>query len=535
MTFKKNWLSILVWIPFALAVFVAFGVGLYENLPQLSFVTNEYLQITFTVIAFILAACVFIALRKLSKQKRLKNAVIAEAFLFAILLGVGILCRCFYLQNFAQPLSVLEEAAYFDTAKVTGGVIPPIAHGAQYFYVLLLRGLFWLFGNHFLVGIILQIVLQGLSCIIWYIAIRKISGSGAALLFLCGMMFLPKSILSGMTYSPKYFYLLLAGFAMMFLANVLRNEYFNKSFKWYTCIPVFLTGAYIGLLVYMDIAGFLFFIPVVFLLFLGKNRDTEVGLKQKIIRVLLKTVMIVLGAAFSFYALIALDAWQSGNTVTEVAKVWLTLFAYKGVGEVPVIFMHEQSLWAYVFILFLLVVGVFAFFARKRSENQLLWMFMLLAGFVIHFGGFYSFGMNCDELLLFIVLALTGAGVQAATKRDFVFVQPMAGEQENTTEKESDMMYQEFNAQLITVSPSVTTEASTPVVPVENTVKTPESVSEVKETENTVTQEKPGFIENPLPLPKKHVKKTMDYGIEIPPEQMEFDIQTSDMDDFDVL
>ena len=43
------------------------------------------------------------------------------------------------------------------------------------------------------------------------------------------------------------------------------------------------------------------------------------------------------------------------------------------------------------------------------------------------------------------------------------------------------------------------------------------------------------FLENPLPLPKKHVKRIMDYSL--PPEQKEnddFDIPVAEDDDFDI-
>ncbi len=55
--------------------------------------------------------------------------------------------------------------------------------------------------------------------------------------------------------------------------------------------------------------------------------------------------------------------------------------------------------------------------------------------------------------------------------------------------------------------------------------KKTETGSEVTETIESVTVDNSGvkYIENPLPLPKKHVNKTMD-----------FDIEISENDDFDV-
>lgn len=45
---------------------------------------------------------------------------------------------------------------------------------------------------------------------------------------------------------------------------------------------------------------------------------------------------------------------------------------------------------------------------------------------------------------------------------------------------------------------------------------------------------KPRFIENPLPVPKKHVKKTIDYAFEPSEDKMEYDIVIDDKDDFDI-
>lgn len=533
MTFRKNWLSILIWIPFALLVCAIFGMSVFQALPKLSFITNGYLQIVFTLLAFLLAVCVCVCVRKMSKKKMLKNCLLAEAFGFTLLLGIGVFIRCFYLYHTKEPLTFFEEAAFFESAKVTGGAIVPVAHGAQYFYLIVLRGLFWLFGNHFMVGIILQIVLQCLSCSLWYLAIRKISGFGAGLLFLAGMMVLPESVLSGLTYSPKYLYLLLAGFAILFLAKVLKSEYQNHPFKWYTCISRFILGAFIGLLVYMDITGFLLLIPVMFLICLGKNPENVLAVKQKCSRVILQIITILLGTGISWNGLLLLDANRCGSNYHSVKNVWFTLYAFKGYGDIPAIFTNEDSVWAYIGVLFLLVLGAFAFFFRKRSENQLLWMFMVISAFVIHFCGFNSTGMSCDMFLLVLVLALTGAGIHALTQREGLSVVNETEPLFNTSGEESEIMYQEFQKHATEASPVMAQESSEPVL---NDIKEPEVQNETTSAvKNSDTEDKPQFIENPLPLPKKHVKKTMDYGIEIPPEQMGFDIETSDMDDFDVL
>lgn len=42
------------------------------------------------------------------------------------------------------------------------------------------------------------------------------------------------------------------------------------------------------------------------------------------------------------------------------------------------------------------------------------------------------------------------------------------------------------------------------------------------------------YIENPLPLPKKHVKRELDYQYQVPEDKMKFDVEIPYGDDFDI-
>lgn len=62
----------------------------------------------------------------------------------------------------------------------------------------------------------------------------------------------------------------------------------------------------------------------------------------------------------------------------------------------------------------------------------------------------------------------------------------------------------------------------------------PEPVPEKEEPAPKHESKPVSFIENPLPVPKKHVKKTMDYDIEPDESKMFFDVWVSNMDDYDI-
>lgn len=42
------------------------------------------------------------------------------------------------------------------------------------------------------------------------------------------------------------------------------------------------------------------------------------------------------------------------------------------------------------------------------------------------------------------------------------------------------------------------------------------------------------FIKNPLPVPKRHVKKEMDFDIAVPEQFMFYDVEIKPDDDFDI-
>ncbi len=52
--------------------------------------------------------------------------------------------------------------------------------------------------------------------------------------------------------------------------------------------------------------------------------------------------------------------------------------------------------------------------------------------------------------------------------------------------------------------------------------------------DDEITQQEINYIPNPLPLPKKHVKKVIGFDYEPVPEQMMFDMEPEDGDDFDL-
>ncbi len=684
MTYKKNWLSVCLWAFYACSVLVCYAKSLYDVL-QAPHVTNHYIQFAIVFLSFALAAVVFIQIRKLANYVKRPVHVLWEALIFVLLFAAGVFLRIYFIG------SGTEHAAYFETAMVNGSPVITLAHGAQYFYVLLLRGLFLLTGNHFMAGIILQICLQMTAAFLWYLAVKKCAGRVSALVLFAGFMLMPASIREGLLYSPKMLYMLLCGIVLLLTGCLIERQHRNAAFRWYVWLVAVLTGVGIGVLIYLDVTGILFLLPALFLLFVkGEGKDAgAVSEGRRLGRAALQLFVVVIFALATMLLLLYMDALQNGAGVWEVFATWRTLFSGKEVLGLPSVFTAATALeaWVLVGLTFLMLIGVPAFFIRRKEEVQILWLLFAAAAIALYAGGFCAEGMDCEYLLLTAVLLLTGSGLQAAfcrtkaadEEREEESALPENGhaEQIKTEAAETQQVKRETKSEETPADGESTqkqgTEAQEKVLP-ETKDKAPEvkdKKPEVKETEpemkdmapetketkpetsgnkagekeclkgqekseqqspqeqnqtesdvsqmsynaeyddnrekggqdslwalfagddgavkpaggeeekaagkkqevkkekekekkakekpqkkaaekkqtagkkqtaeDTVKQnpeekaaEKKNYIENPLPLPKKHVPKTMGYQTEPAPERMDFDIDISDFDDFDI-
>lgn len=661
MTYKKNWVGVCLWAFYTLAVFVGYAKALYDVL-QAPHVTNHYIQFGIVFLSFALVAAVFIQIRKLANLLKRPIPVHWEALFFVLLFATGVFLRIYYIGRGT------EHAAYFETAMVNGSPVTTLAHGAQYFYVLLLRGLFLLTGNYFMAGIILQICLQMLAAIVWYLAIKRLSGRTAALVLFGGLMLIPASIWEGLLYSPKMLYMLLCGIVLLMIGRICRRQVRKERFKWHAWLQTTLTGVGIGVLAYLDVTGVLFLIPALFLPFLNgevSEEDTPSSGKR-LGRAMLQLLLVVLLAFGTFVLLLSMDALQNGAGIREVFSTWGILFSYKEISDVPVILKAGTLLeaWILVAVAFFMLIGVLAFFIRRKEEVQMPWLFFAVAAAALYAFGFCAESMDCEYMLLTAALLLAGTGLQAA----FCKTAEAEGQEDgaelpdgeaDTEEKPSEaegkeqpeeqkpseaVTQEQSREEKAAAGTEVTAEPETAYVQYGvNVLWGPENVqsrrdtegqreavqqsnAEQNQTEGGVSQmsynseygestkqdeqdslwalfagddasakpnsepeksagkkaeakkekekkekekkakekkakEKPAkaakeekaaavaaappvqekaeekkknYIENPLPLPKKHVPKTMNYRTELSPDKMDFDIDISEFDDFDI-
>jgi len=136
--------------------------------------------------------------------------------LAVLLFAVGIWLRSACIGN------IEFESVYFDLAKVTDGQgIPAVENKAEFLYLHLLRLLFVVFGNKFIVAVWLQILLQVGAGAFLYLALRKIIRVIPAMIMLGVMMLTPMIINRAVILSPENLFLFLISFAIYLLVIIL--------------------------------------------------------------------------------------------------------------------------------------------------------------------------------------------------------------------------------------------------------------------------------------------------------------------------
>ena len=567
MTFRKNIFSYLLWAVFTASVCI-YHIAIVRLFLEQTPIEDEYARMGVIGLSIVLAAVLFALLRRLAKNENQEadkqgvSYLIWEATLTVLLLGAGIFMRAYMADEGTQ------EAAFFETASVTGLPVIPIAHGAQYLYVLVLRGLFIIVGNSFTAGIILQILLQAITALVWYLGIRRISGPVASLIFLSGTMLLPASVQEGITYSPRMLYLLLYGIVFLMAGRFLRRQKNGDTMKWYSWVQTVILGIGIGLLTYLDVSGLTLLLPVLFIYGVREEGEAQKGLKR-FLTLSLQVLTVVLVFLLTVILLMFIDGMQNNADVAQVFNTWCMLFTYKKMGRLPLLLYPDTVSGAYAMpiVSFLLLLGIPAFFVHEKRESQMLYFFFLAGAAAIIAGSFHASGMTAGYLTFSIVLALTGAGVQAALQpsiKEPVSETAGAGaesDQKAASDEKAAKEEKSENIENIEVAEksemkknekAEKKKAEREKAEAEKAAKAEQKkAAKEKKAKDSKTKDssekgktaaavsnkpaaKGNYIENPLPLPKKHETKVLDYPYFVATDKLRFDVKVSSDDDFDI-
>lgn len=436
------------------------------------------------------------AMRRAFAEKNRTALLAVESVLVAGLFVLGCFLRVWNMGE------AEETSVYFEMAEVVAGQsIPQTVHGAVYFYVRLLHCAFLLLGNQYAVGIWLQIWLQLVASLVLYFVMRKLSGVISAFSVFAFCMCAPYMLQNALVLSPGMLYFLLlgiaAGLTLWLCGNGLR-------------FPAFVfAGILAAFCCYIDIGGGLLLFLAAGAAFSQQAGDIALGKRLAAVGICL------LSAVPGFLVFIWADAFMSGKAFWKVAGAWFELYQPEGF-QLPFTIGVTGSVWESFVLFGVMAFGVFSFWCDKKRDYHSIYVaaaciIMLAACF-----GIYTEEMPGHYTLYLMFVILAGIGLKSCICSDAL---PEKDFTENTaavTEEKKEFCPGRENG--VRTEPQRHAEGWEREEPEESAGKEEKNIR---------------YLENPLPLPKKHVKRVLDYSIDVSNDD-DYDYPIKENDDFDV-
>lgn len=526
---KKNAVSYLAWLLYTLAM-----GGILVGLSRVLWGQEQPLLYVGLTAGYILATglLVFLANRFLGSIRLPgdggRRLLVLEGLAVASLLLAGLVLRIWQLDP-----AMVGGRGYFQAAMVAeGSQIPQVVHGASYFYLHLLHLVFRFLGNKMVLGAWLQILLQLVGVILFYAAVRRLAGALPGLVVLAFLMCSDHWIQGILELSPEMFYLCLFSLGLVWV-----TAWMGRRIR----MPlVFLAGAWTGLVGYLDVSGFLLGI---FALFLPLAEEGEISGRGRKLAV---GAVYLTGIILGFTGFLGADALCSGKGFWSVLTAWGTLYQPKGY-VLPVAGGGPGVPPGILVLAGLMGLGIWSFWCGGREERMSVWILAAMGGAAAScfgllvprmpgYGLLYLFGCvlagvslgECFRRPGTVVLAAqggeeqTGRGHVAAQVEPGVDHMPGTGHHAVTAGRDEEGL-----------SGTAGKEKDTEGKDTEG-----KDAEENRSGEENAAQEKAPrvkLIENPLPLPKKHERRVMDYARQVSLEEEEYDLSVEDSDDFDIL
>lgn len=450
-------------------------------------------------IYLLLTAAVFTALRTIFaeigecvKDRERAEAVLAVVLPILIMLGTVVYLVCYLMYHI--PVMLHDDTFYRMALVTEGNSITYNSHGASALYVILLHGLFLIFGNTFFAGVVLQIVLFFISLLLLYFGMQAYAGAIPAAAAIAAFGFFPLSIECVFSLTPDLLYIALYLFGFYLIGGLYRKFCRSGINSLGQYLLLFFAGLYAGFLACLDIYGIsLFFFLIVW--YSADKEKNKQALKADCIMLLSGTAGFFLTAG----AIILLAGnYAGGGSLVSRFGVFLGQSAafYLEKGNLPGNDIL-QAFTAYVhvpFVFSILLVSLAFFivpavFLQRKSPDSAFVLNLFFLYSLIYFG-FTGLQGETEGILCWCMLA--GLGIYGA-------VRPSGKKQEK--DSADTEIKEDFTAQ--------------------------------KKRE----QKKPAPgepLSNPLPLPEKKRRPQADFAYAVADADMKFDIEVADNDEFDV-
>ncbi|MDE6901879.1 MAG: hypothetical protein K2P22_03955, partial [Lachnospiraceae bacterium] len=464
------------------------------------------------------------------------------------------------MQNF---LSGME---YFDMAVVTAdGFAAQTAYGSAWLYVACLSVVLSFLGNKAASAIVFQVFLQMAGLGLGYAVTRRSAGRLPACVVLLYLACSPGYLEMLKNLGPECLFFDLYLIVMLVVVGFLKAYCKNRCGRGAALAGAVGAGALIGVLGYLDLTAFTI-LALGAVVVTGKKSRTEEepvrnggGISAAV------AALILTGCGAGFLGTAAAVSASSGTGLMAHLTQWASVHVWntRTFGFQP-LYPYSLDMLLFGVLAVLASFLVFEFFRSGREQNYMLWILLCIvaAPTPLAVFGVQPFGLL--SMYLWGVLAGLGLqncifGGQARLMQTMIEeINQAAGEieaveeggpvqagrlmQEGREKNKVGLMQadgQSEEAELIQAN-GQPKEADhiqeggnkDKAEEIEVLDLTKEETPEEQQAEEPV--KKPRYIKNPLPLPKKHVRRQMDYQYTVDDKDMNYDVEVGDDDDFDL-
>lgn len=503
MAYKKTSFSIFLWIAYTCITGVILSD--YANLlwrKQINIDNPMYMR-GFVILFFVLSVFLFVLFRKvlsphISGKIYENTKFVLETFAVIGIFVIGFIYRLFHcFQNAAN--GIVETNFYKMAILREGSSVDNIVHGASYLYAQFLSLAFSFLGNKIMAAVWIQVFIQMLTIVLAYFIIRKMLGIIPACTVMLTLSI--STVYTGeiLTLTPETFYFLLYIIGLFIIGSYVKSYCRNLLSDSGKISGAVFCGIVVGILSYLDAVSLTLFI-ILFGLINGihisdlyaddtydANREQK---RRKTVSALL-FILTIAAFVFTMAGIFVLDSLSSGDSINIVYNAWIKLYT----GQAWVdnsIYRDNYSLAGCIIQMVLAALTILTFWNDREEQSFTPWICLMITTAPMSLSGVSV--LRYQVFYVFVWSILAGLGIQ-----------------------------QSLGLKAITD-------------------RHKSSESEAAETENVAEDiadsaaaaGKPRFIENPLPVPKKHEKKEMDYQYYVPERKMKYDIVVPDNDDFDI-
>ncbi|MCM1122923.1 MAG: hypothetical protein NC416_10090 [Eubacterium sp.] len=421
----------------------------------------------------------------------------------------------------------VQSMTYYNMAVVTQerSGLSMICYSVRELYVICLSAVLSFLGNKIASAVIMQVFLQIIGMLLVYAVTRKLAGripACAALLYLaCSLGCLEMLSL----FRPDWLFFDLYMIGMLAVVSFVKGYCANRLGRPAAMAVSAVIGVIIGALAYLDIMAATLLI-VMAAVFIGeKTRQEDKPLYHSVPVSVSVFLVALLVSVFVRGLMIGIIYGNSGMALLgSIVEQWRDL------KYLPASAFTARYPYVYdIYLMGMLVIPasflVFEFIRSGRKQNYMLWiLFCLLAAPT----PMASIGSEQSGLLsLYIWSVLAGLGLQNCIFGGKAAIVQMPIEEVDETAVIKETGNKPDDAELEWVEWNEgTMQAETPEIT--------EDLEMIDLTEAPKKPEKPRYFENPLPLPKKHVRREMDYQYPVEEKDMKYDVEIAYDDDFDI-